>query len=399
MAKTSIKSRKNSKKSKKNHKRYSMKFRGGLGMMTPPGSPIKQQGTPNPFIDMGTPDFGITPATTASPETPTFFHDTSTEPTIHDSELNKSETEKSNSLPKRNLMEDFNDATDDMELESDVYGVKKKRKIKGGRRSRKSKKRSMRGGLRGWAELPIQFEQREFMRLPSEEQAHYSDKCFHIKNASTIMGDQKIMRIQEAQRTRIDAAARRNQEIARDPSAKIRQDEYDSLSQQEKQNWVASGAEGPQYDQTTIYRRRQPSDDLNLRARNTPNIHLDERQYAALDATTKALGWVIVSDYHPIGGKSSYYRRRVAADNELDQVNANIERMTAERDQILATVRTVKLGHFIDEASMPQFSIRTDRDAYVTLPKPVYNRYMVLSNLLEEETAKKSRLQSQLERL
>jgi len=152
--------RKNSKKSKKNHKRRSMKFRGGVGMMTPPGSPIKQQGTPNPFIHMGTPDFGLTPATTASPETPTFFHDTPTEPTIHDSqlnesglteptihdsELNKSELNESgkenlNPLPKRNLMEDFNDASDDMEVESDVHGGKRKRKIKGGRRTRKSKK-------------------------------------------------------------------------------------------------------------------------------------------------------------------------------------------------------------------------------------------------------------------
>jgi hypothetical protein len=119
-----------------------MKFRGGIGMMTPPGSPIKHQGSPNPFIDMGTPDFGLTPATTASPATPTFFHDTPTEPTLHDSELNesglnKSGTENSKSLPKRNLMADFNDASEDMEVESDVQGGKSKRRT---RKHKKSKK-------------------------------------------------------------------------------------------------------------------------------------------------------------------------------------------------------------------------------------------------------------------
>jgi hypothetical protein len=236
------------------------------------------------------------------------------------------------------------------------------------------------------------------VRLPSEEQAHYSDECFHIKNANTTMGDQKIRKTQEEQRSRIDASARRMQEIARDPNARIRQDEYDSLPQQEKQNYVAFGTEGPQWGSTTIYRRRQQKDDLNWRARNTANIHLDERDYAALDASTKALGWVRVveSNYRE---SNVYYRRRVAADSELEQVKTNVQKMKAERDQIIASARPVKTGQILDEASIPRFSIRTDRDAYITLPQAIYNRYQVLSNLLEEEEAKKSRLERQLERL
>jgi len=279
---------------------------------------------------------------------------------------------------------------------------RKEKRMKGGKKTSKifkgMKKRSMRGGVRTWAQLPQEVEHRVYARLPEEEQSHYSDECFHKKNGSASIGDQKIRRIQEAQRARIDTASRRMQEIARDPNARIRQDEYDSLPQQEKQNWVAFDTEGPQWGQTTIYRRRQQQDDINWRARNTPRIHLDERQYAALDAATKALGWVRVveSNYQ---GSIVYYRKRANADGELDQVKANIQKMTAERDQIIASVRPVVTGRMLDEASMPQFSVRTDRDAYVTLPKAVYNRYMVLSNLLEEEEAKKSRLERQLEGL
>jgi len=279
---------------------------------------------------------------------------------------------------------------------------RKEKRMKGGKKTSKifkgMKKRSMRGGVRTWAQLPQEVEHRVYARLPEEEQSHYSDECFHKKNGSASIGDQKIRRIQEAQRARIDTASRRMQEIARDPNARIRQDEYDSLPQQEKQNWVAFDTEGPQWDQTTIYRRRQPSDDLNLRATNTPKIHLDERQYAALDAATKALGWVRVVESN-WRESNVYYRRRVAADDELDQVKATIQRLTSESQQILATVRPVVTGRMIDEASMPKFSIRTDRDAYVTLSQDRYNRYMVLSNLLEEAEAKKSRLESQLDKL
>jgi len=279
---------------------------------------------------------------------------------------------------------------------------RKEKRMKGGKKTSKifkgMKKRSMRGGVRTWAQLPQEVEHRVYARLPEEEQSHYSDECFHKKNGSASIGDQKIRRIQEAQRARIDTASRRMQEIARDPNARIRQDEYDSLPQQEKQNWVASGTEGPPWGQTTIYRRRQPSDDLNLRATNTPNIHLDERQYAALDAATKALGWVRVveSNYRE---SNVYYRRRVAADNELDQVKATIQKITAECDQILAAVKPVVTGRMLDDASIPQLSIRTDKDAYVTLPRDRYNRYMVLSHMLEDEEAKKNRLERELGRL
>ena len=273
-----------------------------------------------------------------------------------------------------------------------------KRRMKGGKKTRKHKKRLMKGGVRNWGQLPERVEQREFMRLPLEEQSHYSVECFHIKNTNAEIGNQKIRRTREEDQRRIDAAARRMQEIARDPNARISQEEYNALPQQEKQNWVASGTEGPQCDQTTIYRRRQPSDDLNLRATNTPKIHLDERQYAELDAATKALGWVRVVESN-WRESNVYYRRRVAADDELDEVKATIQRLTSESQQILAAVRTVKLGRMIDEASMPKFSIRTDRDAYVTLSQDRYNRYMVLSNLLEEAEAKKSRLESQLDKL
>jgi len=273
-----------------------------------------------------------------------------------------------------------------------------KRRMKGGKKTRKHKKRLMKGGVRNWGQLPERVEQREFMRLPLEEQSHYSVECFHIKNTNAEIGNQKIRRTREEDQRRIDAAARRMQEIARDPNARISQEEYNTLPQQEKQNWVASGTEGPQWDQTTIYRRRQPSDDLNLRATNTPKIHLDERQYAALDAATKALGWVRVVESN-WRESNVYYRRRVAADDELDQVKATIQRLTSESQQILATVRPVVTGRMIDKASMPKFSIRTDRDAYVTLSQDRYNRYMVLSNLLEEAEAKKSRLESQLDKL
>jgi hypothetical protein len=273
---------------------------------------------------------------------------------------------------------------------------RKEKRMRGGRKTRKHKKRAMRGGVRTWAQLPQEFEHRVYASLPEEEQSHFSDECFHKKNGSASIGDQKIRRTQEAQRSRIDVAARRMQEIAGDPNARIRQNEYNTLSQQEKQNWVASGTEGPQYDLTTIYRRRQQKDDLNWRARNTPNIHLDERDYVKLDAPTKALGWVRVveSDYR---GSNVYYRRRVAADDELDQVKANIERMTREQNQIKASVTPVVTGQMLDEASIPRFSIRTDIDAYVTLPPAIYNRYQVVSNLLEEEEAKRSRLERQLE--
>ena len=390
--------RRNTKKNRKTNKK------GGVGMLTPPGSPIQQQGSPN-FIDvdtpgsmhlseLGNPDSGITDRDSDA----SGFQGLNLTQQFDDAASDSFDSVGDNSLSSSMDNAVPGQPNDANSFGSLGHGGKRKRKMKGGRKTRKHKKRSMKGGLRGWAELPNQVEQREYMRLPSEEQAHYSEECFHIKHPNAAIGNQIVSTRQSAARERAEATTRRMQEIARDPNARIRQDEYDALPQQEKQNWVASGTEGPQWGQTTIYRRRQPSDDLNLRATNTPKIHLDERQYAALDAATKALGWVRVVESN-WRESNVYYRRRVAADNELDQVKATIQRLTSEREQILAALRPVKTVHMIDEASMPKFSIRTDRDAYVTLPQDRYNRYMVLSHLLEDEEAKKSRLESQLHRL
>jgi hypothetical protein len=390
--------RRNTKKNKKTNKK------GGVGMLTPPGSPIQQQGSPN-FIDvdtpgsmhlseLGNPNSGITDRDSDA----SGFQGLNLTQQFDDAASDSFDSVGDNSLSSSMDNAVPGQPNDANSFGSLGHGGKRKRKMKGGRKTRKHKKRLMKGGVRTWDQLPQEVEHRVYASLPEEELAHYSDECFHKKNQRASIGNQEILRRQSAERARVDSVSRRMQEIARDPNAKIRQDEYDSLPQQEKQNWVASGTEGPQWDQTTIYRRRQPSDDLNWRARNTPNIHLDERQYAALDAVTKALGWVRVveSNYRD---SNVYYRRRVTADDELDQAKATIQRLTSEREQILAAVRPVKTGHMIDEASMPKFSIRTDRDAYVTLPQDRYNRYMVLSNLLEEEEAKKSRLESQLHRL
>jgi len=387
------------KNTRKNRNRK-MNKRGGVGMLTPPGSPIQQQGSPN-FIDVDTPgsmhlselDVNLNPDSGFTDEESgvsgfqglNLTHQFDDVASAGDNSLSSS---MDNAVPG----EEGEDASS---FGSFGHGGKRRR---GGRKTRKHKKRSMRGGFRAWAELPDQVEQREFMRLPSEEQAHYSEQCFHIKHANSAIGNQIITASQSADRAKIEAASRRMQEIARDPNAKIRQDEYNMLPSQEKQNWVAFDTEGPQWEQTTIYRRKQQKDDLNWRARNTANIHLDEREYSALDAATKALGWVRVVESN-WRESNVYYRRRVASDDELDQVKATIQRLTSERNQILAAVRPVKTGRMIDEASMPKFSIRTDRDAYVTLPQDRYNRYMVLSHLLEDEEAKKSRLESQLDRL
>lgn len=392
--------RRNTKKNKKTNKK------GGVGMLTPPGSPIQQQGSPN-FIDvdtpgsmhlseLGNPDSGITDRDSDASGfqglnlTQQFDHAASDSVDSVDSVgYNSLSSSMDNAVPGQ-------EGEDAASFGSLGHGGK--RKMKGGRKTRKHKKRSMKGGVRSWQELPQEVEHGVYDGLPQGEREHYSTQCFHKKNSNASMGEQIITARQSANRARIEAAARRMQEIARDPNAKIRQDEYDSLPQQEKQNWVASGIEGPQRDQTTIYRRRQQQDDLNWRARNTANIHLDEQEYAALNAETKALGWVKVvqSNWRE---SNVYYRRRVAADDELDQVKATIQKLTSEREQILTAVRPVVTGRMIDEASMPQLSIRTDKDAYVTLPRDRYNRYMVLSHLLEDEEAKKSRLQSQLDRL
>ena len=404
---TRTKNRKTMKMRRRNTKKNrKMNKRGGVGMLTPPGSPIQQQGSPN-FIDMDTPGSMHLSDLTANMNPDSGFTDEESgfqglnlTQQFDDADSGSFNTEGEDSMSSMASVVPGQQGHDVGSFGSLGHGGKRRRekRMKGGRKTRKHKKRSMRGGVRSWQELPNQIEQQKFMRLSSEEQAHYSDECFHIKNANTTMGDQKIRRTQEAQRSRIDAAARRMQEIARDTNARIRQDEYDSLPQQEKQNWVAFDTEGPQWDSTTIYRRRQQKDDLNWRARNTANIHLDERDYAALDASTKALGWVRVVETN-YRGSNVYYRRRVAADDELDQVKAKIQKMTAERDQIMARVRPVKTGQILDEASIPKFSIRTDRDAYVTLSQAIYNRHQVLLNLLEEEEAKKSRLERQLERL
>jgi hypothetical protein len=45
--------RRNTRKNRKNNKKNNKK--GGVGMLTPPGSPIQQQGSPN-FIDVDTPE-------------------------------------------------------------------------------------------------------------------------------------------------------------------------------------------------------------------------------------------------------------------------------------------------------------------------------------------------------
>jgi hypothetical protein len=220
------------------------------------------------------------------------------------------------------------------------HGGKRKRKIKGGKKTRKHKKRGMRGGVRTWAQLPQQVEERVFMTLPREEQAHYSHECFHIKNANASTGDQKMSLREAAERTRAEYAAAKMQ----NPKAKISEIEY--------------------------------------RDAGVPP------------------GWVrVVTDSSAYHGELAHYRRRVAADDELDQIKKNIQKITTEKEQILKSEREVSTGRALDEASIPKFSIRTDRDAYITLPQAIYNRYQVLSNLLEEEEAKKSRLERQLERL
>jgi len=404
---TRTKSRKTLKMRRRNtRKNRKMNKKGGFGMLTPPGSPIQQQGSPN-FIDVDTPgsmhlselDVNLNPDSGFTDEE-SGFQGLNLTQQFDDADSGSFNAEGEDSMSSMGDAVPGQEGEDAASFGSLGHGGKRRREkqMKGGKKTRKHKKRSMRGGLRTWAQLPQEVEHRVYASLPEEEQSHYSDECFHKKNGSASIGDQKIRRTQEAQRSRIDAAARRMQEIARDPNARIRQDEYDSLPQQEKQNWVASGTEGPVWGQTTIYRRRQPSDDLNLRATNTPNIHLDERQYAALDAATKALGWVRVveSNYRE---SNVYYRRRVAADNELDQVKATIQKITAECDQILAAVKPVVTGRMLDDASIPQLSIRTDKDAYVTLPRDRYNRYMVLSHMLEDEEAKKNRLERELGRL
>jgi hypothetical protein len=397
--------RRNTRKNRKMNKK------GGVGMLTPPGSPIQQQGSPN-FIDVDTPD---------------------SQGSLHLSDLGNPDSgftdEESgvSGFHGLNLTQQFDDAAVDsvgdnslsLSMDNAVPGQegedagsfgslghggkrRKGKRVKAGKKtskiSKSKQKRTMRGGVRNWAELPQEVEHRVYARLPEEEQSHYSEECFHKKNGSASIGNQKILRAQSEERARVDAVSRRMQEIARDPNARIRQNEYDNLSQQEKQNWVASGTEGPQWDSTTIYRRRQQQDDINWRARNTPGIHLDERQYAALDSATKSLGWVRVveSNYRD---STVYYRRRVAADGELDQVKTNIQKMKAEQDQIMASVRPVVTGRMLDDAEIPQFSIRTERDAYVTLPRAIYNRYQVLSNLLNEEEVKRHRLERQLEGL
>lgn len=386
--------RRNTRKNRKMNKR------GGVGMLTPPGSPIQQQGSPN-FIDV---------------DTPGSMHLSELDVNLNPDSGFTDEESGASGFQGLNLTHQFDDAasTEDNSLSSSMdnavpgqegedaasfgslgHGGKRKRKMKGGRKTRKYKKRSMKGGVRTWEQLPQEVEHSVYDGLPQGEREHYSTQCFHKKNSNASIGEQSITARQSANRARIEAAAKRMQEIASDPNAKIVQDEYNSLPQQEKQNWVAIGAE---WGQPTIYRRKQQKDDVNWRARNTANIHLDEREYAALNAETKALRWVKVVDSN-WRDSTVYYRRRVAADDELDQVKEKIKTITTESEQILAAVRPVRTGRVLDEASIPRFSIITDRDAYVTLPQDRYNRYMVLSHLLEDEEAKKNSLERQLRKL
>lgn len=391
--------RRNTRKNRKMNKR------GGVGMLTPPGSPIQQQGSPN-FIDIDTPgsmhlsdlDVNLNPDSGFTDEESgaSGFQGLNLTQQFDDADSGSFNTVGEDSMSSMDNAVPGQQGEDAGSFGSLGHGGK--RRTRRHKKSRKQKKRSMRGGVRSWQELPQEVEHSVYVGLPQGEQAHYSKECFHKKNGSASIGNQEILRAQSAERARVDAVSRRMQDIARDPLARIRQNEYDNLSQQEKQNWVASGTEGPQYDLTTIYKRRQQKDDLNWRARNTANIHLGERDYAALDASTKALGWVRVVETN-YKESNVYYRRRVAADDELDQVKANIERMQGEQNQILANVQPVVTKGMVDEASMPQFSIRTERDAYVTLPRALYNRYQVLLNLLYEEKVKRQKLVRQLERL
>jgi hypothetical protein len=254
------------------------------------------------------------------------------------------------------------------------------------------------GGSKSYEELPLEISQNAYYQLDENEKNYYNQECFY-KKISKGEGNRKK---KEANNNTARIGRERQQraiEIESNPNIEITGYELRELPLNKQQNWKYSRSNGPQWNQTSYYKKKKIENSLNWKAIHQNKIHLYPSDYNKLKPATKALGWVKIYVQTGMQEYSEMYRRRVTQDDELDNILNEIQQKELEMNTLLKKGTKYNTGFYVTQSNLPPNSIQTNKTEYYTLNKPSYNRYMVLSTLLLELNQEKYRIQSILSKL
>jgi DNA repair ATPase RecN len=214
-----------------------------------------------------------------------------------------------------------------------------------------------------------------------ENSLYYNPTCLHTK-----LSDLEVARNLHKRTQNINAQderlRRRMEEITSNPAVVLSEEEYATLTPQQKGlGWVSEWS-GPSYAAQKVWRRQRQQDrqsalelTIEWRLQNVPNIKLSEQEYARLTPQQRELGWV--SDWSgPSYALEKVWRRRTQSDINNEH-NSNIR---AQMNSILSRGNTYHITNY--NSPLPELAIRNDRDTYVQLTQSQYNDYKRLESQL-----------------
>jgi hypothetical protein len=239
------------------------------------------------------------------------------------------------------------------------------------------------GGSKIYEELPLEISQNAYYQLDETEKNYYNQECFYKK----ISKEEGNRRKKETNNYTTRIAQEKQQraiEIESNPNIEITEYELRELPRNKQQNWKISRSNGPQWNQTSYYKKKKIENSLNWKAIHQNRIKLYPYDYNKLKPETKALGWVKIYVQTGMQEYSDMYRRRVTQDDELDNILNEIKQKELEMNTLLKKGTKYNTDFYVTESNLPPNSIQTNKTIYYTLNKPIYNRYMVLSTFLLE---------------
>ena len=254
------------------------------------------------------------------------------------------------------------------------------------------------GGSKSYEELPLEISQSTYYQLDETEKNYYNQECFY-KKISKEEGNRKKKEANNYYAIIAQEKQQRAIEIESNPNIEITEYELKELPRNKQKNWKYSRSTGPQWNQTSYYKKKKIENSLNWKAIHQNKIHLYPSDYNKLKPETKALGWVKIRVQTGMQEYSDMYRRRVTQDDELDNILNEINQKELEMNTLLKKGTKYNTDFYLSQSNIPPNSIQTNKTEYYTLNKPIYNRYMVLSTLLLELNQERIRIQSVLSKL
>jgi len=244
--------------------------------------------------------------------------------------------------------------------------------------------------------LPLEISNNDYYNLDEIQKVYYSEECFHKKKSKKDANNNIQKKKNDIQRIS-NEKQNRLKKIKNDINIEISENEYREIPANEKKNWKYSRSIGPQYNQTTYYKRKSIENNLNWRAIHQEKIILTPVEYNKLGKNAKALGWVTTRIQTGMQDWNTMYRRRLPEDTELDLVLDEIQKKELEIDTLLKKGKFHKTGYYI-RGELPNYSIRINRNEYYTLSSNSYTKYKKLGEELRQLNIKKYEIQERLKK-